>query len=153
MEYDDTYNLHCTIPLDSGRTVTLRDIDQQQTYWGLLGGYPAKKSNDRKIDFELKEITDNCSGTPYLIPPKRRPYFQTPGDYDGIDDPSRPAEWLPMVRCFATLEFSTAKDHTKDASYLTVVWFQDEFALPIAPGVMLKIKAVDWESLATDVGF
>jgi hypothetical protein len=35
-------------------------------------------------------------------------------------------------------------------SSLSLVWFQDDFALPIDPLILDMIKAVDWESLARD---
>ena len=36
----------------------------------------------------------------------------------------------------------------RDGSQLAVVWFQQDFAMPIDPIVMEKIKALDWDAYA-----
>jgi hypothetical protein len=45
----------------------------------------------------------------------------------------------------------TVRDPSKHFSVLTVVWFQDEFALPIQEPSFTKLLDLDWESLALDV--
>ena len=40
-----------------------------------------------------------------------------------------------------------------DYSELVVIWFQGEFALPIAPPIVDYLKTVDWEADATDLEY
>jgi hypothetical protein len=44
-----------------------------------------------------------------------------------------------------------ARDKSKDISVLVVVWFQDEYALPIREPALSLIRDLDWESLAADI--
>jgi hypothetical protein len=37
-----------------------------------------------------------------------------------------------------------------DYSELTVIWFQERFALPIAPDIEAQLVALDWAALAAD---
>jgi hypothetical protein len=51
----------------------------------------------------------------------------------------------------ATFESPTpARDQKADISSLTIVWFQEELALPIDPAIVEQIRAVDWRSHAKD---
>lgn len=60
-------------------------------------------------------------------------------------------EWLPEVTCVGVLRCSfPARDPDKDGSMLTVVWFQDEYALPIDESVLSQLQTIDWEEVATD---
>ena len=47
----------------------------------------------------------------------------------------------------------TAKNRKKHASTLTIVWLQDDYALPISPACMNAIKEIDWDSHAFDFDF
>jgi hypothetical protein len=99
-------------------------------------------------------------GEPHVIPPERRDYDRIPGDLHdqhsnfetrrlaGIAN-----EWLPSVLCIAGfMSVSPARDISKDASGLILVWFQADFVLPIAEGIIASIRKLDWNSLATDFG-
>ncbi len=46
MDYDVAYHLHCEITLDTGRSIILQELHQQQTYAGLIEGIPNKSLND-----------------------------------------------------------------------------------------------------------
>jgi hypothetical protein len=60
-------------------------------------------------------------------------------------------EWLPEVRCIGVFESSvTTRNPQMHLSVLPVVWFQDEFALPIREPALGQIREMDWESLAAD---
>jgi hypothetical protein len=39
---------------------------------------------------------------------------------------------------------------SQDGSSLVIIWFQNDFALPIDPAVVEQIKAIDWDSAAYD---
>jgi hypothetical protein len=156
LRYNVAYHLRCQLVLRSGRTITLEALDQQMTYAGLLAGTPDAESNDRHIEFALREAERHCvrGAKPHLLPPPRRGYLREPGDMAGVvaRSPHRTPEWLPMVRCIGSFkDVVKARDPTKDLSLLTVVWFQDEYALPVLEPALSQLLAVDWESLAADI--
>jgi hypothetical protein len=126
------------------------------TYGGLLEGTPNSKFNDGLIENAMQEATRHCPmGTrPHRLPPPRRDYERTPGDMQRIraHSPHRIPEWLPMVQCIGSFtDVVKARDPSKDLSVLTVVWFQDEFALPIREPALTQLLELDWEALATDI--
>jgi hypothetical protein len=156
LSYETAYHLRCGLALLSGRTITLKALDQRMTYAGLLEGTPTHETNDRSIEYALREAERYCvDGTkPHLIPPPRRDYLRTPGDMQTIAAraPHHVPEWLPVVRCIGSFEdVKTARDRDKDLSALVVVWFQDEYAPPIQEPALGQILNLDWDSLAADV--
>lgn len=126
------------------KKVTIKAIYQWRTYSGLLMGLPTKKMNARIIE-SAKKSAQNFTGLQevYLIEPqqkllsKRRPYpFGIPAS-------------LPSTICIVELWHSKAlRDENKHYSSLAVVWFQDEFAFPIAETILEKMELIPWESIA-----
>jgi hypothetical protein len=56
-----------------------------------------------------------------------------------------------MITCIGRFEStSPAKNLEMDGSLLTVIWLQDDFAMPISDAAMEAIKAIDWASHAFD---
>jgi hypothetical protein len=57
---------------------------------------------------------------------------------------------LGPITCVVRFECSEIVPNKpkRDGSELAVVWFQQEFAMPIDPIVMEKIKALDWDTYA-----
>jgi uncharacterized protein (TIGR02996 family) len=156
LRYDCGYHLHCQLLLHSGRTITLERLDQSMTYAGLVDGTPTRSSNDYHIEHTLREAETRRFGVgrPHLIPPPRRDYLREPGDMQRIVDhfPDLVPEWLPKVECVGYFkDVVTARDPDRDLSLLTVVWFQDEYALPIQEPALSQLRELDWESLAVDV--
>lgn len=154
LEYEPAYHLHCKLVLRSGRTITLETLHQETTYAGLLVGTPSRESNDWAIENALRAAQERCAGgaKPHLIPPPRRDCLREPGDMRELRSPRHVPEWLPMVRCIASFkDVDTVRDHDKDLSVLTVVWYQDEFALPILEPALSQLRALSWEALAVDV--
>ena len=161
MEYNQSYHLACSLSLDSGRNLILKHLDQSQTYAGLLEGTPNKKANEWGIESDMKRAAEypQTIGEPHLIEPTRRDFLRQPGDMDFVRErtsklPSefdRDPEWLPLVRCIGCFQSNAISRNSMDASFLTVVWYQDEFAMPIAPLVVTALKSLDWGSLATDI--
>jgi hypothetical protein len=43
------------------------------------------------------------------------------------------------------------RDASKHISVLTVVWFQDEFALPILEPALSALIQIEWSEVAADV--
>jgi uncharacterized protein (TIGR02996 family) len=156
LRYSTAYHLHCQLPLRSGRTITLEALDQAMTYAGLLEGTPSRESNDRDVEYALREAERYCvaGARPHLIPPPRRDYLREPGDMERVvaRSPHHVPEWLPMVRCIGSFkDVVKARDPDKALSVLTVVWFQDEYALPIREPALSRLFELDWEALAVDI--
>ena len=85
--------------------------------------------------------------SPYLIPPKSL-------EIDGVDKSMERCEnaiRLPYITCFGIFESSVLKGKGFGAgSHLTVVWYQDEYAMPIDAYVLEHIKKIDWEKEAEE---
>jgi len=158
LQYNDAYHMHCQLLLRSGRTLTLPALEQSMTYAGQLAGIPYARVNDRYIMSAMGRAEQLClAGTkPRLLEPLRRDYLDEPGDMAEVaeDSPDCLPQWLPRVRCIASFhDIETVRDRSKDFSVLTVVWFQDEYALPILEPALSQLLATDWKSLATDIEF
>ena len=143
------------LTLQDGRAIWLDSLHQYTTYAGLMVGNPTELHDDfiqeglayAKWIFRYQEIPPLLVPPPRIrfdLPPSRQP--QKPGEPESVH------ERLPYVTC-------TAKFHSKrisaeaDGSSLLVVWFQDEFALPIDPGVQAHLMALDWAGQAQDWWF
>jgi len=42
------------------------------------------------------------------------------------------------------------RNDAEPMSSLTLIWFQDEFALPVDAKVLAHIQSLDWDALATE---
>lgn len=147
-----------------GRKLILKHFDQSLTYAGLLEGTPNRKSNDWGIEVDLRHAANlnHTLGTPHLIPPLRRDYLRTPGDMDEIREQKshypkewgRAPEWIPLVRCIGCFQSDkTSRNPNKDVSFLTVLWYQNDFAMPIEGGILIELRKLDWDALATDIEY
>jgi hypothetical protein len=126
---------------NSGIEILLDQIFQYRTYSGLIEGSPCSGLNQRLIEKANRYAKEKLwkDSVPYMIDPvvQIRPAYPTPS--------------LPAVVCLAQFESSHAvRDPETSMSWLDIVWFQDDFAFPIDPRVLEHIKAVDWESLASE---
>lgn len=131
------------------REVTLESLRQHKVYAGLLEGLPTDAQNRRHIAAvmaDAKRIADG--GAAHLIEP-----VQTPIAYEGRYPFGAPMA-LPEVAVIAALRsYSSARDPDADYSTLVVVWFQDHFALPVAPEIEAKLRELSWEALASDENY
>lgn len=155
LQYSDAYELRCQLTLASGRTITLERLDQQMTYSGLMEGTPNAKSNNMFINWEFRTAAKQCvaGAEPYLLPPRRRDYCRKPGDMQRLVEarPHHVPEWLPAVRCIGTFNSSVIRRNTQNhMSTLVVIWFQDDFALPIQESSLQQLRSLDWDAVATD---
>lgn len=124
------------------RRVALHELKQSLTYEGLLEGLPTAEGNQRRIKFILEDEQDIRYGVkPYLVPPT-----ETPLDCRGDEPyPFGVPSSLPSVLCIARFEsFAPANNKAGDGSGLKVIWFQSEFALPIAHEVLRHLGQTDW---------
>jgi len=153
-ENRETYRLPCKVVLGSGRSVTLVAIHQEMTYRGLVEGTPRRQVNDACIRDAIQEARQLClpGASPVLIPPAKRGYHRRPGDMDKSRSLSgEPAEFLPSITCIGIFDDALpAHDANKDYSELTIVWYQDRYAFPIDKTVVTQIRALEWDTLATD---
>lgn len=140
-----------SISLNSGRIITLTNINQSYIYEDLLAGLPDAGSNREIIEQVLedaKTLYSDPSSEPFLIEP----------DVREIELPTVVMKWkktgherIPYVACIAFFKSGpTMKNEEADASYCTIVWFQDELAMPIDAPILEKIKAFDWDAHAVD---
>jgi hypothetical protein len=61
---------------------------------------------------------------------------------------------IPSVACVGCFRsYQPARTASGDFSQLVVVWFQDNFALPIDPKVWLQLLAIDWDRHAADYDY
>jgi hypothetical protein len=156
LQYNVAYHLRCQVTLQARRTITLEALDQEMTYAGLLEGTPDAETNDCYIESSLRVAERRCvpGAKPHLIPPARRDYFREPGDMRRIIErsPHRTPEWLPMVRSIGSFkDVIKAREPDRDLSVLVVVWFQDEYTLPIQEPALGQLLSLDWDSLAVDL--
>jgi hypothetical protein len=135
----------------SGRDIRLNTLVQYHTYAGLLEGAPGQDINAALV----QEAVDTARarlltvGTPFLIKPIERPLDPEVRPSRGLPQRMR----LPNIVCLADFfSMDPAGDDRDLFSSLPIVWFQDEFALPIDPNIEREIVAVDWDALATSWG-
>lgn len=131
------------IKLRSGGTIGCQSLQQHSTYAGLLEGLPTRQMNQRTIESLLKTERERgwWVGEPYLVPPVVR-LIEYPG---GGQYPFGDPEALPGVACVARFVAHAPNACTAE---LTVIWFQDVFAFPIAPHVREHLEGIDWTSKA-----
>jgi uncharacterized protein (TIGR02996 family) len=130
------------VRLRAGGTIHCQSIRQSLTYAGLLEGLPTRQMNEGTIEGLLREERERgwWAGEPYLVPPAI-----TPIEYSGERKyPFGDPEALPDVTCVARFAAYAGPGTTK----LTVIWFQDEFAFPIAPDVLEHLAGIDWSARA-----
>lgn len=147
----EAYGVECGLTLLDGRAITLVGISQSMTYDGLLEGHPTTQDNDRSIAHFLAAEQKRTGHKPLLIEPHRRASWreQSVSADDVVE--RRPPEWLPMIVCIALFRsFPISLDGDADESELSVLWFQDHYALPISEEALERIRAVDWASRARE---
>jgi hypothetical protein len=137
------------VRLHDGRAIRLDVLYQWRTYAGLLEGLPTEELNRRLVTEALDRVRERLgTAAAYLIPPVEQ-LIEGPKSYLGGRF-GRLAQ-LPAIVCAATFDsFQPAQDAQADGSSLTVVWFQDDFALPIDKAVLDQLQAIDWVSHAHD---
>ena len=133
------------IDLASGRTIHLLALDQYFTYEGLLLGVPTREMNQEMIDRLIARYVHPAEcGVPLLLEPEQQP-LEVP-DHRPVH--GTPAALHP-VTCIARFN-SDGRLGTDDIwSVLRVIWFQEEFAFPIADRAREQLADIDWETNAS----
>ena len=138
------------IVLDSGREIFLDSICQSHTYGGLLCGYPDKDMNERIMKYVMETALEKMNPeVTYLVPP---PLIEV--EMDDVKEYYKDAIHIPYITCYAQFESSVIdKDDDSNGSWLTIVWYQDDFALPIDESVLEHIKTINWDDVAEGYEF
>ena len=130
------------ITLNSNHEIRIVRLDQRPIYAGVLEGSPNSRINRGMIQGAVRGYASMAPAARcHLLEPVERPY------------PDRPKiVLLPPVVCGALLERrgSTVEDWPC-WEHLVLVWFQDEYAMPIAPEILSVIQSLDWPRLATQI--
>jgi uncharacterized protein (TIGR02996 family) len=134
------------IKLRAGGTIECQSLQQHSTYAGLLEGLPTRQMNQRTIESLLTTERERgwWVGEPYLVPPVVRPIEYRSGERYPFGDP----EALPDVTCVARFVGPAPGACTAE---LTVIWFQDTFAFPLAPYVREHLQAIDWTAKSIEI--
>jgi hypothetical protein len=140
------------IVLTSGREIGLIFLNQYLIYHGQLEGFPTARRNQMIIDHAVEEESKKQHGqAPYLIPPTQTPIILPGSARYPFGEPMK----LPGVLCVARFKSRLPAHNPGDPilyySQLSVIWFQEDFALPIDGAVMEALREIDWENLAYDV--
>lgn len=131
------------------RYLDLNELRQFRTYEGLLEGLPSRDYNSRLIENAIDHARSAWPwhGEPHVIPPIER---EIENSSNFMAKPG-PKGLLPDICCIARFSSnSPARDPNCHCSRLTVVWWQDKFALPIDPLIKAYLMTMDWDSLAID---
>ena len=153
LEYVAAYHVHCGITLRSGHRILLTALDQCTTYAGLIEGNPGKSMNDGIVEQAISEAQRHCvdGAKPYLLAPARRDFLREPGDMAIVPVVLEPIEWLPLVLCVGFFSGPSVRNPNAYKSVLTLVWFQDEYAMPIDARILERIAFLNWDAVAMDV--
>ena len=136
--------------LKCGVTVQLDEQVQWRTYSGWLAGYPTKQINQDKI--ERAKITAKAKLSLSAFVCVLRPRIaQVIIDHSPATVKKYPK--LPDITCAAVFVSDPARGANKSFSAVTLLWFQDEWALPINPVIIKQISNLDWLELATDYDY
>ncbi len=128
-------------------SIQLITLNQSKVYAGLIEGIPTEEMNQRIIEGAVRDVNKGFEAVqPYLIIPKQEPLDI------GREYPLGKPAMLPNIQCTAFFRcvFPTPYGTPHDYSYMTIIWFQKEYAMPIDYEVMAKIRAIDWLNLATN---
>lgn len=139
-----------TLRLTSGREIYLNEIVQWRTYTCLLEGIPNKQFNDEIIASAMQSArhkVDSSVPIHLLTPFREKLNFSR----NKSIRPSREYERIPAIACVAAFEsLEPARDKTCYYSCLTFLWFQEDWALPIARPIVTQIRNTNWNDLAED---
>lgn len=131
------------ITLNTGREITLQSFWQEYVYEGTSGGPPSRIINERIIHHVLERAIKPV----HLIRPIQMPISDNEDCPWFLGEPYT----LPQISCVARFHSQPpARDPAMWASSLTIIWFQETFAFPIAPEILSQIQSINWNALAED---
>ncbi len=132
------------VTLDSGIVISMEWLHQEITYLSVLEGLPDRRFNDGLF----KKLT----GKGYHLLCQNRSEFRFEGEQ--VRRNIKEFEFLPYITCTSSwIAHTPARDPEAHLSSLSLVWFQDSWAVPLAPEVEAALKGLDWKNLASDGWF
>jgi hypothetical protein len=111
-----------------------------------LEGLPTSEMNRRHIEQLRNQEHERRGEAPYIIDPPERPISYRRDEPYPFGTPAS----IPGVECIGQFDSQPARDVSRHGSFLTIIWFQHEWAFPIDPSVREQIRAIDWEQHAHD---
>lgn len=141
--------------VDRNLVVSIEGFYQFPTYVGLIEGLPHDRLNQMIIE-QAKRRAEHIfqQKALHLITPT-----QTPIEYKGEYGFGVPMS-LPSACCISNLtHFGSGglknKNNEEDwfISTLIVIWFQDDFAFPIASDILTQIKDIPFRKLCVETEF
>ncbi len=128
------------VAFQGGVRAGIARLDQRLVYGNVLEGVP-----NRGINRDLVSDAVQAAGK---LRPQARCYLVEPSER-APHVPHSNAVFLPSVVCSAVLrrDGNTPNDEPCWET-LVVVWFQDEYALPIASQVLQQLQTLEWNELA-----
>lgn len=131
-----------------GVCASLRWLSQSLTYEGLLDGAPTDEMNRDRVASARERYRRSGRGPephdPLVIEPR---HAQLPSRED---DPFGQRSLLPRV--FRAAEYwsltPVPAEQTWGESYLVLLWWQDDWALPIDARVLEEVHRHSWDDVA-----
>ena len=135
-----------SLTIENGHTAYIKVLHQYATYAGLLEGLSTREMNREIIKDAVESAPDYTrQSAVYLIEP-----IEYPVEYDGVYPFGQPAS-IPPITCFMLLQcHQVFRDFDMHGSALTVVWFQENYAMPIDDLILEKIKQIPWAEIADE---
>lgn len=143
-----------TLTLDSGRKIYLTNLHQSRTYANVIEGIPRYSPEDASQRFAILSQQHDplylLDQTPVPLPISAsyaKDLSLLPNLYS-----------LPPITIVARFESSSPAQkpgETPDSlecSALNFLWFQQNFAMPIDDQICSKLKAIDWDHHAKNLG-
>ena len=140
------------ISLNSNRIISLEENHQHLTYAGLLEGLPTQRTN-KDIISGIKKIVNQKiwgSSTPYIIKPDEYPIklSEDREQYYKSRGPEYARITLPKIICIGHFISDAITDDFMFSS-LTIVWFQEDWMMPIDNKILIQIKSINWDKYAS----
>ena len=134
------------VTLSDGREIWLTNLQQHQTYGGLLCGYPNRRKNEDHLEADAQRAAKEFDNRypPVMIPPLIRTYPN--------HNPHRlmgPCEALPGIFSAALFTSDPVDSREGCNSSALIVWYQDDWGKP-GPDTLEKIQAIEWNTIAVD---
>lgn len=143
-----------SIRLIDGTEIVLDQLFQYHTYAGLLAGLPDEEMNRRRIEEALRHAKERLlsATAPKLIEPEieHAPTHVGPPLSPVMRQRRVVPVYYPRLPAITCLGHFIAPGRM---TALTVVWFQDRPALPIASPALARIRRIDWKREAQPYDF
>ena len=132
------------ITLSTGCEVVLEELNQRLTYEGLIEGLPTTSMNKKYLDRLVAEQRQMRPKSPvHLLTPVGTPMKWRGEEWYPFGTPAR----LPGVTCIGRFG---SRNSPLSYTELTVIWLQNEFAMPIESSVLEEVVRLDWDALAAE---